>query len=69
MIGCSFGFFKRKVVRALEKAGFKGDPYAFAECLDMSYEEVKHLNSNLWDEFIRRDLAAFKKENPHEFEE
>lgn len=66
-MAAEFELFKSKVIRALRAEGFSGNAEEFADCLDMSFEEVKHLHHNMWGDFIRRDLAEYKKENPHEF--
>lgn len=63
----AFGLFKGKVIRALNAAGFKHNAEEFADCLDMSFEECKHLHHTMWGELIRRDLEEYRKENPHEF--
>lgn len=63
----AFGLFKSKVIRALHAEGFNGNAEEFADCLDMSFEEIKHLHHNMWGDFIRRDLEEYKKDNPHEF--
>lgn len=63
-----FDFFKLKVANQLRDAGFKGDAEAFAECLDMSYDNIKHVHHTEWNAKIAEELAEFKAENPHEFE-
>lgn len=68
MVTGSFGFFKRKVIRALESAGFKGDAHELADSLDMSYDNIKFLPFKWWDQEIARELEEFRAENPHEFE-
>lgn len=68
MITGSFGFFKRKVIRALEAHGFRGNSQELAESLDMSYDNIKFLPLKWWDQEIARELEEFKAENPEEFE-
>lgn len=64
----AFGLYKAKVIRALMAAGYKHNAEEFADCLDMSFEEVKHLHHTEWSHHINRDLNEYRKENPHEFE-
>lgn len=63
----AFGLYKAKVIRALMAAGFKHNAEEFADCLDMSFDEIKHLHHTQWGESIKRDLEEYRKENPHEF--
>lgn len=63
----AFGLYKAKVIRALMAAGFKHNAEDFADALDMSFDEVKHLHHTMWNDFIRRDLEEYRKANPDEF--
>lgn len=70
MINKDFERYKHKVATALRSQGFKGDPVAFAENLETSFEEHSALDpkGNHWTAMIHEDLFEFMRENPHEFE-
>lgn len=46
----------------LDKALFGGDLWEFSECLDMSFDEVRHKPVEMWWPIIQRDLFAYVKD-------
>lgn len=61
--------FKLMVVQELDRSGYKGDMWCFAECLDYSFEE-DYLNTDIetWRDRMVADIAEMKKDCPEDFE-
>ena len=61
--------FKIMVVNELDKAGYKGDKWFLAECLDYSCEE-DYLNTDIetWRDRMVADIAEMKKDCQEDFE-
>ena len=61
--------FQEMAVEELHKAGYKGDAWDMARCLDYSFEE-DYLSTYIetWRYRIVADIAEMKKDCPEDFE-
>lgn len=61
--------FQAVAVQELHKAGYKGDPWFLAGCLDYSFEE-DYLRTDIetWRDRMVADIAEMKKDCPEDFE-
>ena len=64
-----WGYFKAITVQELHKAGYLGDKWFLADCLDMSFEE-DYLNTDIetWRDRMVADIEEMKKDCPEDFE-
>lgn len=60
--------FQLMVVQELSKAGYKGDSWDLAWCLDYSFEE-DYLNTDIetWRDRMVADIEEMKKDCPEDF--
>lgn len=60
--------FQAMVAQELHKAGYKGDVWDLAWCLDMSFEEG-YLNTDIetWRDRMVADIEEMKKDCPEDF--
>lgn len=61
--------FQGMVCTALINAGFTGNAWEMASCLDMSFDEVRDLHVEDWPQEIATELSEFREENPGEFKQ
>lgn len=61
--------FQAMVAQELHKAGYKGDVWGMARCLDYSFEE-DYLNTDIetWRDRMVADIAEMKRDCPEDFE-
>lgn len=61
--------FQAMAVQELHKAGYNGDPWFLAECLDYSFEE-DYLRTDIetWRDRVVADISEMKKDCPEDFE-
>lgn len=61
--------FQAMAVQELHKAGYNGDSWFLAGCLDYSFEE-DYLRTDIetWRERMVADIAEMKKDCPEDFE-
>lgn len=60
--------YRALAAKTLEDLLFKGNAWAFTECLDGSFDEIKDKPLEYWDSVILEDAEEYKKENPEDFE-
>lgn len=60
--------FQAMVAQELNKAGYKGDAWDLARCLDYSFEE-DYLRTDIetWRDRMLADIEEFKKDCPQDF--
>ena len=60
--------FQAMAAQELHMAGYKGDAWDLAECLDYSFEE-DYLNTDIetWRDRIITDIEEMKKDCPEDF--
>lgn len=60
--------FQAMVAQELHKAGYKGDVWDLAQCLDYSFEE-DYLRTDIetWRDRMVADIAEMKKDCPEDF--
>ena len=61
-MAAEFKLFKSKVIRALRAEGFSGNAEEFADCLDMSFEELSgKMPIDEWLPYLENELIEYKR--------
>lgn len=64
---CKWDIYKKLVIYCLLSANYKGNPYATASSLDMSFDEIKDEHYSEWFPKILDDLKEYASDCPELF--
>lgn len=63
----AFLLYRAIAAEAMINHGFRGDAFKATENYEMSFEEIKDKNLELWDAIIECDVLADKESDPESY--